>query len=846
MSSFFSAIFGSSPAPARRRLKRRASRELPRSGKAARSAGFTAEEYMSSPYGTSGKRGGRAKLSGSEDEEDEDQSVEIGEDYMGEEYTEEGYGEEIGKEYVYEDEPNTSTDNFKDDDCVSEGKIVRTISAAPRNKSTVSGKSLLSPIAGTPRSSAEMQTRAEAAAERIAMAKATYTRLRDMLEAMPPGAVADRLQVNLRELKDRLDRTTKVVTTPPMSEKARGKLPVPSSSTKDRGFVPAKFHSKEMRGTQYSDNSPDWSLGESDDSIVVQQLPKTTSEPVNTEVVAKAKATATMQHPLPRAPGIPLPVATTITTRTDQTKDLSQPRGPIKPLPQSRRNIPLPQTRRKIPLPAIPPPTTPKSPSTKSNPKTQASKPSHRTAAPGRLNPTTQTPTAPPRFSQRPPSTAPPANHRTIATPSQSLASILSTLRRATARKSIPSRLSAPHYTTTDIEIRDSLWQIMDLMQRFSRQYFSGHVALPLGTNDSIPPAAYAKMSMETARVIGCVASGGPGGAAGWHELFVEEGKRKAVVCAVVGNVLVEQVFGHGFFGGREGDVQGVAELQGELREFDGFVRNTRYAEYIATALDDINTTAASDLDYALPANFNNHVIRVVLGLWTHLKPIFQLLYNHPDTMQIPSGIFNDLYKIVAQAGLLSLLMRLDKHTVYYFEPIFKEDTYSPARMECINHAEMRERNPTTPLDKLSEAEQERRAGLSDAEKQRARGDGALTQITIMSGLCAYRLGGWETRGSTADQVEFEDPAYETEGIRVRSLTHGWVYCRWGRPRGYNNGKVSVAVNERIHGDAWEGGFLEFTDVEGVPNWSEKDRRETKAKAAAMNKGKAKGKAVMV
>lgn len=278
-----------------------------------------------------------------------------------------------------------------------------------------------------------------------------------------------------------------------------------------------------------------------------------------------------------------------------------------------------------------------------------------------------------------------------------------------------------------------------------------------------------------------------------------------------------------------------------------GFDRNAQYATYIASLLE--NKEAADKLDFRLPPTFIAHVVHIIHALWAHLAPIYTLCHGaqgaHNTTTPIPAPIFAALHQIVTQAGLLSLLMRLDRHTVYYFEPLFKENKYDPDRMKCINHADMTQRNPRTPVEKLSKAEQERRARLSEAEKQRARGDEALTQITIMRGLCAYRRGGWETGDSTAEVPKFEDAASENQGIRVRMLTHGWVYCRWGRARGYSKGKVGASGDEKLHGDAWKGGFVEFTDVEGVPNWLEMDRQERGANAAVDNR-KGKGKAMEI
>lgn len=202
------------------------------------------------------------------------------------------------------------------------------------------------------------------------------------------------------------------------------------------------------------------------------------------------------------------------------------------------------------------------------------------------------------------------------------------------------------------------------------------------------------------------------------------------------------------------------------------------------------------------------------------------------DTTPIPQRVLRALHRIVTLAGLLSLVMRLDRHTVYHFEPLFKEDRFDAERMDCYNKEAMQQRNPRKPPgEPLSEAEQVRRAGLSEAEKSRARMDRPLTQMILMAGVRAYRRGGWETPSSQAKAPVYEQPQYQRQGIRSRMLTQGWVYCRWGRAPSISSSSSSSgqagARQEKMHGDAWDGGFLEFTDVEGVPDWRGMSGRES-------------------
>jgi hypothetical protein len=223
-----------------------------------------------------------------------------------------------------------------------------------------------------------------------------------------------------------------------------------------------------------------------------------------------------------------------------------------------------------------------------------------------------------------------------------------------------------------------------------------------------------------------------------------------------------------------------------------------------------LNHTHKSFSTITLPVGFDSHVKVIVDSLMTHLEPLMSL-------RPVPSNlrpIRHDLYDLAAQAGILSLLMRVDPHTVYYFTPMFKEDKYDHQYMECFNHAEMQAQNPRT-----REVWPEH---YTAAEISRAKGDEPLTSIVIHDGVTAYRVGGWETTDSTPWKVVHgKDMA--GKGIRSRILTHGWVYCRWGRSMSSYGGKGKTdrsvhGVQWKEHGVQWkEPGFVGFDEVEGVP-----------------------------
>jgi hypothetical protein len=128
--------------------------------------------------------------------------------------------------------------------------------------------------------------------------------------------------------------------------------------------------------------------------------------------------------------------------------------------------------------------------------------------------------------------------------------------------------------------------RIEDLARTFfpqQQQRRGAHASSPFGDGDDggnnngddrvevVPDGSfYSGLSPDTARVIACVASGGPGGVSGWHDVFVNREKMQALVCGIIGNVVSEQVLQHGFFGGTEEGVQQVREVEKDMRDSDG------------------------------------------------------------------------------------------------------------------------------------------------------------------------------------------------------------------------------------------------------------------------------------
>lgn len=138
------------------------------------------------------------------------------------------------------------------------------------------------------------------------------------------------------------------------------------------------------------------------------------------------------------------------------------------------------------------------------------------------------------------------------------------------AQAAISKELNEPEYALRDAEIRDAIWEIEDQIENFARKFFAFKFTSNGEGETKVPASWLQSLAPQTVKIVGCVAVGGPGGEQGWHDFFVQEEKRVGLVCALLGNVLVEQVFGHLFFGGSVEEVGEMAEVERRERDEDG------------------------------------------------------------------------------------------------------------------------------------------------------------------------------------------------------------------------------------------------------------------------------------
>lgn len=135
----------------------------------------------------------------------------------------------------------------------------------------------------------------------------------------------------------------------------------------------------------------------------------------------------------------------------------------------------------------------------------------------------------------------------------------------ALAAEEIREELHEREYSFRDIEIRDGLWQVMDKIERFAKQFFGFEFGDPRKLTRT-----FSQMLPETVKLIGSIASSGPSGADGWRELFYHEQQRRALVCGIIGKMLVEQVLQHPFFGGSKQDQLDLGDIQDKMHKSDG------------------------------------------------------------------------------------------------------------------------------------------------------------------------------------------------------------------------------------------------------------------------------------
>lgn len=125
-----------------------------------------------------------------------------------------------------------------------------------------------------------------------------------------------------------------------------------------------------------------------------------------------------------------------------------------------------------------------------------------------------------------------------------------------------------PAYVELHAEVRDELWKIMWEVEDLAKQHFS--FAIPANKVDErFSKMCTEYMTPELQLIVDCVAVGGPNAEEGWKELFVDPELRQALVCGIVGNVIVEQVFKTLVFGANDVQKKVVHEIHEKTKNED-------------------------------------------------------------------------------------------------------------------------------------------------------------------------------------------------------------------------------------------------------------------------------------
>ncbi|KAL1622494.1 hypothetical protein SLS54_005060 [Diplodia seriata] len=320
-------------------------------------------------------------------------------------------------------------------------------------------------------------------------------------------------------------------------------------------------------------------------------------------------------------------------------------------------------------------------------------------------------------------------------------------------------------------------------------------------------------MDKHAALLVGCVADGGPQGVKGWLEIFRDPLQRQALVCAVVGKVLEEHVFASACFGATGEQLRELHEgIDLKCRDFpeDGFSRAAIRSAAIAGIIRDAGNTAP----FGLPPNFIPAAKLLTWQLHSILEPL--RTFGAASTPKAVRGLtqlvrVRELYRIVVRAGVLSLHMGLDPHTVYFAVSAGKDDYWNEEEMRAFNRGEMVRTNPTRGGAEGWDGTEEGRERMQKAQYQLA-----LVRMTIFPGWKAFKKGGWG-RGD------------KERGLRVCELSRQWVSLRWGeqrtweaRPKGVEEEEEEQAKGKK--GKKGKGKTKAKADVdvdEDKPRWEE-------------------------
>ena len=178
-----------------------------------------------------------------------------------------------------------------------------------------------------------------------------------------------------------------------------------------------------------------------------------------------------------------------------------------------------------------------------------------------------------------------------------------------------------------------------------------------------------------------------------------------------------------------------------------------------------------------LPGNLEGKTEDLALSLYNMLKPIYVLVgglenlgivhpYGATSTKfhKRKAGIIRGLFDIIAVAARISIRMRLDSETIYYFPPTAKDDIFSSKNMSCVNERQMLANDPYSA-----------KASKKKGHKSTGEHIDGLVRVIVMDGCTSFRKYGW----STDDDQQ--------SGFRTYDLLPARVVCSWGTQRRFGS-----------------------------------------------------------
>ncbi|KAG9580725.1 hypothetical protein KCU84_g13924, partial [Aureobasidium melanogenum] len=177
------------------------------------------------------------------------------------------------------------------------------------------------------------------------------------------------------------------------------------------------------------------------------------------------------------------------------------------------------------------------------------------------------------------------------------------------------------------------------------------------------------------------VAEGG-GDARTWQQVVAERDCRIGLSFGIIHRVLVRHVFGSLLFGGPEGLMTTLEQMEKAQENEDGFYREEQRALYITF----YEIQYREDVNQSTQRQFAN--LKLALQISMLLDPLYHLDPQN-ETKEF-SLLQSKLISIVATAGKLATLMRRSGNTVLYqFGHVFKDQVADHKTMVVLNFEQL-------------------------------------------------------------------------------------------------------------------------------------------------------------